>query len=83
MCNGCAGLERARESLDRYQLATQLKSQGMADRDILTRVYGDAAGPEQGGAPSGSGGAAPQAPAGWRYVPKAGGGWTAVEDAGQ
>lgn len=42
---------------------------------------------KMGGAPAAPAtpatGAAPAAPAGWKYVPKAGGGWTAVEDTGR
>lgn len=48
-------------------------------RGALTRgtYMENATAPTDGSGPVG---AAPSAPAGWKYIPKAGGGWTAVED---
>lgn len=47
--------------------------------EIVNRIYGNQVDMRGiGGQPTN----APKAPAGWKYVPKPGGGWTAVEDRG-
>lgn len=69
------------------QLATRLGNPKLSDSEtrkalseaktfLLSKSEAQGGGPGAGG----GGSAAPSAPAGWRYVPKPGGGWTAVEE---
>lgn len=64
------------------QLATRLGNHSMSDTETRTalqeaKAFLQSKSDQQGGPKSPAG---PQAPPGWKYVPKPGGGWTAVED---
>jgi hypothetical protein len=59
----------------------QIRSVLGARKETLLKQFGPYAGAAGGNAPAAAPATpaqAPQAPAGWKYVPKAGGGWTAV-----
>jgi hypothetical protein len=56
----------------------QIRSVLGARKETLLKQFGPYAGAAGGNAPATTPAQAPPAPAGWKYVPKAGGGWTAV-----
>jgi hypothetical protein len=73
--NADFGFKDLRASLTEVQRLINYRTQALHDQAPIS-VPGNGPAPATGGAPAA--GTAPAAPAGWKYVPKPGGGWTAV-----
>lgn len=73
-------LANAAAQLENSQDPEAFRDQLLHMRTLTAKILQPSAATSAAPAPAASG--APPAPAGWKYVPKAGGGWTAVEDAG-